>query len=85
MEKMKASKNNTHLKLIEKKNTNDSIPNLLTISEVCHVLKVSESLLRKLIFQKAIPVTRIGSCIRFDQSSLIQWIKSNTEHVKHES
>lgn len=51
--------------------------NLLTISEVCKILQVKESWLRKRITLKEIPYVKIGGKIRFDEEQLKEWIKKN--------
>lgn len=48
---------------------------LLTLKDVCGLLKIKESHLRSLIFKKEIIPIRIGRLIRFNKSELAKWLE----------
>jgi len=52
-------------------------PIFLTVREASRYLNVSESLLRKWIFNKIIEPTRFGGAIRFNRAELDFFIKTN--------
>jgi excisionase family DNA binding protein len=47
---------------------------LLTINELAKILKVKPSWIRYRIFHSEIPYLKVGRHIRFDQSSIDQWL-----------
>jgi excisionase family DNA binding protein len=51
---------------------------LLTISEVAERLQIKIPFLRKLIFQRRIPVSRIGRVIRFKPSEIERWLSERS-------
>ena len=48
---------------------------LLGVQDVSRLLKIRESTLRAWVFQKKIPVVRIGRLVRFRSSDLERWIR----------
>lgn len=52
---------------------------LLTVQDVADRLKVSESTVRRLIDQGAIPIVRIGRQIRIRPEDVEKYIKQQTE------
>ena len=48
---------------------------LLGIQDVSRLLKIRESTLRAWVFQRRIPVVRIGRLVRFKRSELERWIR----------
>lgn len=50
-------------------------PELLTPEQACEFLNLKRSMLRSLIFKRAIPVVRIGRCLRFSKSELVNWLR----------
>ena len=49
---------------------------LLGINDVSRILKIRESTLRAWVFQRRIPVVRIGRLVRFKRSELERWIRN---------
>ena len=49
---------------------------LLDIKEVSERLSIRENTLRAWIFQKRLPVVRLGRLVRIRESALADWIKS---------
>ena len=47
---------------------------LLTIKEVCNLLKMKESNIRNAIFKREIPHLKIGALIRFRKNELLKWL-----------
>lgn len=47
---------------------------ILTVREAAALLKVSVRTLQKRVSNRTIPFKRIGKCVRFSSSQLIEWI-----------
>jgi len=56
--------------------------NLLKFEETCTYLSMPPGQLRKLVFEKRVPVTRLGKSLRFSRTDLDEWIADNTEYPK---
>jgi excisionase family DNA binding protein len=50
----------------------------LTVSQAASYMGRPISAIRRLILRRCIPVVREGRCIRVDQRSLDEWIRSHT-------
>jgi excisionase family DNA binding protein len=50
-----------------------------TVSNLAEYLAMSENSIRRLVFWKKIPVTRIGRKLRFKKSIIDKWLESSTE------
>jgi len=50
-----------------------------TLSKLAEYLAMSKSSIRRLVYWKKIPVTRIGRLLRFKKSSIYEWLESSTE------
>ena len=48
---------------------------MLTIPELCHLLKVKESWLRHQIYMRKIPYYKIGRLIRFSKEDIRVWLE----------
>jgi excisionase family DNA binding protein len=55
---------------------------LLTLDEAARLLSIKNSRLRTAVFRKEIPYVKIGRLVRFRESDLMEWVKSNTRKVK---
>ncbi len=53
---------------------NDIKP-LLTVKEVAVILNIAEKTVRKYVWEKTIPYSKINGHIRFEQERLAAWIK----------
>lgn len=49
---------------------------LLDVKEVSEKLSIKQSTLRAWIFQRRLPVIRIGRLVRIKESALADWIRS---------
>lgn len=47
-----------------------------SVKELCELLNLKESMVRKLVFKKEIPFFKVGGSIRFSKASIIQWLES---------
>lgn len=47
-----------------------------TIKELCSILKVKESWLRRQIYYKKIPYFKLGRLIRFHKKEINQWLRN---------
>lgn len=54
----------------EVENGND----LLTVSEMAKMLKISRSKAYNLVKEKDFPIVKIGKCIRISQKSVLSWL-----------
>lgn len=52
---------------------------LLSIRDVSELLKIKESTLRAWVFQRRIPVVRLGRLVRFRLSELTKWLRDQEE------
>jgi excisionase family DNA binding protein len=50
-----------------------------TLPKLAEYLAMSKSSIRRLVYWKKIPVTRIGRLLRFKKSSIYEWLESSTE------
>ena len=57
---------------------NQSIPELLTPSEVAEWLKVSTSTVRRMAERGELPGRRIGNQWRFGSAALLRWLEEGT-------
>ncbi len=48
---------------------------LLTIKDVCQLLQISQALAYKWIHYDFIPHVKMGTLVRFKESTIIQWVK----------
>lgn len=48
---------------------------LMTIEELCRLLKVNKSYVYQLTHRKAIPHFKIGNHLRFDRNQIGEWLK----------
>jgi excisionase family DNA binding protein len=53
----------------------DDLPRLLNVEEVADVLGVSVRHVRRLVFERRIPVLKWGRLVRFDPRELEQWLR----------
>lgn len=61
----------------------EDLPMVLTVADVQKVLNIGRNAAYELIYQKNFPVLRLGERkIRIPKSSLLEWIKSNTQYYK---
>lgn len=51
---------------------------LLTTAEVAEQLRVTDGTVRKWVAAKRIPYVKLGSAVRFEQSSIDNWINKRT-------
>ena len=52
--------------------------NLLTIDQLCELLKLKKSYIYDLTYRKRIPYKRIGRFLRFDPEEIKEWIDAQT-------
>lgn len=50
----------------------------MNLKDLCILLKSKESKIRKMIFERKIPYTKIGRSIRFRKSDIEKWINLNS-------
>jgi len=50
------------------------MPNLLTISELCEKLKLSEPTIYRMVKKRKIPFTKIGGSLRLDEKQIDRWV-----------
>lgn len=55
-------------------NTTENSIKLLTYQELANYLSVSESYLRRLKMEEAIPYTKVGRAVRFDRRMIDEWL-----------
>lgn len=51
---------------------------LMTAEEVARYLRVTKKTIYRLLAQRSIPATRIGSLWRFDVASIRKWLRHNS-------
>lgn len=51
---------------------------LMTVEEVARYLRVTKKTIYRLLAQRSIPATRIGSQWRFDVASIRKWLRRNS-------
>jgi excisionase family DNA binding protein len=56
-------------------------PSLLKAKEAAQLLNVSENTIRMWIWQKRLPVVRLGRAVRLRSEDLEQWIERNREEA----
>ena len=49
---------------------------LLTINEAARFLNVTESCLRRMVYERRIAAVKVGRCVRFDPGYLAQYVLS---------
>lgn len=47
---------------------------LITVSEMANILKISRSKAYNLIKQVDFPIIKIGKCVRISKSAMFQWL-----------
>ena len=47
---------------------------LITIQELSDRLQIKPSFIRKLVFQRRLPVIRVGRCLRFKPTAIEAWL-----------
>ncbi len=47
---------------------------LITVSEMAKILKISRSKAYSLIKQVDFPIIRIGKCVRISKNAMLQWL-----------
>jgi len=55
---------------------------ILTRSEVCELLQISQSTLQKLITKKEIPFVKINRTIRFSRKEILEWFSARSTFDK---
>ena len=61
--------------LLQKKEENKMTENnLLTVSEMANLLKISRSKAYDLVKNTTLPIIKIGKCIRIDKNVLFNWL-----------
>lgn len=50
----------------------------LNSEELCRFLSIKPSLMRKMIFEKKIPHTKVGRLLRFDKNEIEDWLQANS-------
>lgn len=60
---------------------NNKQDELITINELCKLLKVKESHIRALIFKREIEVIKVGRLIRFSMCSIEKWLTGQSSHA----
>lgn len=59
------------------------LPVLLTVKEMASVLRIGRNSAYEMVYQKKIPVLRLGpKKIRIPKYELIQWIKNNVKNFE---
>lgn len=56
---------------------NDQEEKLLTADEVAAILQVQTNYIYQLKAQHKIPYHKVGKCLRFLRSEVMEWVKSN--------
>lgn len=51
---------------------------LMDVKECAELLKVKVSWLRKKVFLREIPFTKLGALVRFDKAEIIEWVKEQS-------
>lgn len=51
---------------------------LMDVKECAEFLNVKVSWLRKKVFHREIPYTKLGALVRFDKSEIIEWVKEQS-------
>jgi excisionase family DNA binding protein len=54
---------------------------LLTVNEAARFLNVTESCLRRMVYERRISAVKIGRCVRFSPEYLEQYVLSHTRPV----
>jgi len=49
--------------------------NLLTVSEMANLLKISRSKAYQLVKENSFPIIKIGKCIRINKIELLSWLR----------
>ena len=58
---------------LEKAKSNKSI--LMTFNETTHYLSLTDSMLRKLVFNRSIPFLKVGKSLRFNKDEINNWLE----------
>lgn len=53
---------------------------LFNLKQTCEFLNVKESKLRGMVFKNEIPVIRLGRCLRFSKTDLVQWLSQKKNY-----
>lgn len=56
-----------------------AVPQLLTLSEVAALLKVSQRTVRRLVAAHRLPCVRVGRVLRFDTADLFRFVEARRE------
>jgi len=51
---------------------------LLTLEDAVALLQISKPTMYRLTSQKRIPHVKVGGCVRFIESQLIEWVESHS-------
>ena len=62
-------------------NNNIGSESLLTMDDLCELLRVKKSYIYSLTFQKRIPHVKIGRHVRFRRSEIEAWLEILTEPI----
>lgn len=54
--------------------SNENENELLTVSEMANLLKISRSKAYELIKDTTFPIIKIGKCVRIDKTQLFNWL-----------
>jgi excisionase family DNA binding protein len=57
---------------------------LLTLEQVAERLQIKMAFLRKMVFQRRLPVTRVGRLVRVRERELERWIESRTTPAREQ-
>ncbi len=50
---------------------------LITLKDLCKLMSVKESWIRRHVFMKTIPFVKLGRLIRFDLEKILEWMGRN--------
>ena len=54
---------------------------VLTVKEICEMLRVNQTTVYKMVRQGRIPAFRVGSDWRFRANEIVHWMAENTKGV----
>lgn len=54
--------------------THSTLKSFLTVEEVAELLNVADKTVRKYVWERSIPYSKIGGHVRFNEQKLLDWI-----------